>query len=40
MLAHFAGSHSLPHGYSRPSVPRAAFSHWASVGNAAPIAFA
>src|SRR5215218_10339860 len=31
---------SLPHGYQRPSVPRAAFSHIASVGSCLPAQFA
>ena len=33
---HFDESQPLPHGYLRPSVPRAAFSHCASVCNATP----
>jgi len=31
-----AGSHALPHGNWRRSGPRAAYSHWASVGSDAP----
>src|SRR5689334_7353675 len=35
----FAASNVLPHGYSRPSVPRAAFSHSSSVGRRQPAPF-
>ncbi len=31
-----AGSHVLPHGYMRAAVPRAAASHWSSVGKPPP----
>ena len=36
LLWHLFGSQSLPHGYSRPSVPRAPFSHSSSVGKRSP----